>query len=249
MIEILNEIGNVLLNSLWEPIFKHWPRVSGGAVSVVLLILAIWKYRANKSGYKRHSLEIHYTFKSRSEISFESVSEIIVLRKGVKEFRTAIHGTREEPHIESRDPNMHVVLDPNHCGDVRLMTVHFDLDVEKGEKVIIPLIGFYVDGSMAQNPRFPFRLPTHLKQLVVVVQLPATEKVKNAFATIQKSGQMDLEMKKPLFVWSNNVFSYVFHDVKPKLIYELMWEYDNPAKGSNSRSAARNVIAKNQSYK
>jgi hypothetical protein len=236
MNEILNNFGDMLFRNVLEPMFTYWPLSSGIGGGLIVLVLGGLKWRAYITGFKRISLEIHYHFKSRSEISFESLSTIQVLRENLKEYPTAIHGGREEPHVESRDSNMHVVLDPHASGGTRKMTVHFDTDVNKGEK-LIPLIGNYID-AMNNSPRMPFKLNTHLKQLVIAVRLPENERIKKASATIHKSDGMVLVMSKELFIWKNNLFVYIFRNVKPKKTYAIEWEYEDPTNDPNRKPTA-----------
>jgi hypothetical protein len=234
MREFLNGLGDMLFRNVLDPLFSHWPVSSSIGAGLIILVCGWLKWRSYQVGYKRISVEIHYHFKSRSEIYFESLSTIKVLRKNIKEYATAIHGGREKPHVECRDPNMHVVLDENPSGGIRKMTVFFDSDVSEGEKEI-PLIGDYVDGSMNHISRMPFKLNTRLKQLVIAVRLPETEQIRKASAEIHKSDGMELITSKRLFIWKNNLFVHVFHNVKPKRTYALTWEYENSVEASNNK--------------
>lgn len=181
--------GEVVLENLWK------------------VVKAIPWSNAHRFGYKRISVEIHYEFKSRSDINFESLSTINVIKKNIKQYKTAIHGARQQPHIESSDPSMHVVLDEHASGEVRTLVVHFDTDVSNGEKQI-PLKGNYVDTTMINMPRLPIRLNTYLKQLVIAVRLPKNEVIRKANAKIHKSDGLKPIMNKQLHIWQNNLAYY-----------------------------------------
>ena len=228
----------MVLRTVLEPLFMHWPIASGIGSALILLVSAIFKWRDHRVGYKRISLEIHYHLKSRSEITFESLSTIQVVNKNNRTYRTSIHGGREKPQVQSRDPNIHVELDPHPSGGLRRMTVHFDTDVNKGEK-LIPLNGSYTDPSMSETPRMPFRLNTRLKELIIAVRLPETERIKRATAEIHKFDGMNLIMRKELFIWQNNLFVHTFHNVKPKRTYELTWEYEDPIEILDTKTVAK----------
>lgn len=220
--EILIKIWDSAIRTFLVIFVEHYP-ISAGVAGIAMV--ALW-LNSKRIKYKKRRVEIHYHFHDRTHVSFESLTTVDVLHKELKEYHTALHGTRDDLHITSRLPNSTVRIDSASTGYLMNIVIAFDPPLKKGLRQI-SLEGSYEDQTLAHHQKLPFRLLEHADELVVVVHLPQTERITGALTTVQKPKSAS-NAKEVLWVWKTNVFVGVFHDIKPHWLYEITWNYESP---------------------
>ena len=181
----------------------------------------------------KKNLRIHYTYTTREDCFFESVTTLDVFKSGVTEYRTGLGATRNlTSDIISPDPRMKVVVAPEPSGSRRHFVVHIQSGLNKGIDRI-PLQASMKDPNVT-HPKITFEVPTKIGELVLVVRLPVNEKVRMANSWIFKPGRNECKTSEVLWIWKNNVFAATFRPVKPGYKYEVTWEYEEGSPVSTS---------------